>query len=52
MLEKIENGELVTDISKGRQIIQSFVDTVKSLIERIKAKFSGGKYYDMMNLMY
>ncbi len=46
LLTRIENGELVTDVSKGRQIIQSFVDTVKSLIEKIKAKFSSGRYYD------
>lgn len=46
LLQRLEKGEFAEDKSKARVVIQSFIDSVKDIIARIKAKFTGGKYFN------
>ena len=46
LIQRIENGELIQNIEQGRNIIQKFIDAIRDLIQRIKMKYSSGKYFD------
>lgn len=46
LIRRIESGELIENTEQGRNIIQKFIDAIRDFVERIKIRYSAGKYFD------